>query len=147
MARRAHLSETAVAVAFTYDNLATMCIFGFVEDVARVVPTFGDLLEMLVSLVRTGCPVSSVGDSSRFATGPSSTTARCGSVAPNTSRKRATSPRDSEREPGARGAAYDHGADDHWDVVIDVARLTGVRELGGSRLSWGYRADIELLIA
>lgn len=50
VARRAHLNEEAIAVAFTYNNLLTMCIFGFVEDVARLVPTFGDLLEMVVSL-------------------------------------------------------------------------------------------------
>jgi hypothetical protein len=51
VARRAHLNEHAVAVAFTYNNLLTMCIFGLVEDVARLIPTVGDLLEMLVSLV------------------------------------------------------------------------------------------------
>lgn len=51
VARRAKLSDPAVAVAFTYNNLLTMCTFGFVEDVARVIPTIGDLVEMLVSLV------------------------------------------------------------------------------------------------
>lgn len=50
VARRAHLSEPAVAVAFTYNNLLTMCVFGFVEDLAKVIPTFGDLLELVVSL-------------------------------------------------------------------------------------------------
>ena len=51
VARRAHLDEPAVTVAFTFNNLLTMCIFGFVEDVARLIPTFGDLLDMAVSLV------------------------------------------------------------------------------------------------
>ena len=51
VARRAHLNESAVAVAFTYNNLLTMCIFGFVEDIAKVIPTIGDLLELLISLV------------------------------------------------------------------------------------------------
>jgi len=51
VARRAHLTENAVAVAFTYNNLLTMCTFGFVEDVAKLIPTFGDLLELVISLV------------------------------------------------------------------------------------------------
>lgn len=51
VARRAHLCEPAVAVAFTYNNLLTMCIFGFIEDVAKAIPTFGEVLELLVSLV------------------------------------------------------------------------------------------------
>lgn len=51
VARRAHLDEPGVAVAFTYNNLLTMCIFGFVEDVVKVIPTIGGLLELLVSLV------------------------------------------------------------------------------------------------
>jgi hypothetical protein len=50
VARRAHLNEPAVAVAFTFNNLLTMCIFGLVEDVVKVVPTIGELLEMGVSL-------------------------------------------------------------------------------------------------
>ena len=50
VARRAHLNEPAVAVAFTYTNLVTMCIFGFVEDVARLIPTIGGLLELGISL-------------------------------------------------------------------------------------------------
>jgi hypothetical protein len=51
VARRAHLNEPAVAVAFTFNNLLTMCTFGLVEDMAQVVPTIGGLLEMAVSLV------------------------------------------------------------------------------------------------
>jgi hypothetical protein len=51
VARRAHLSEHAVAVAFTYNNLLTMVLFGAVEDVAKAIPTIGELLEMAISLV------------------------------------------------------------------------------------------------
>ena len=51
VARRAHLNEPGVAVAFTYNNLFTMCTFGLVEDLARLIPTLGDLLESLISLV------------------------------------------------------------------------------------------------
>ncbi|HET6165877.1 MAG TPA: hypothetical protein VFE07_03550 [Marmoricola sp.] len=51
MAKRAKLSEEAVAVAFTFNNLFTMVVFGIVEDVARLIPTIGDLIEMLISLV------------------------------------------------------------------------------------------------
>jgi hypothetical protein len=49
--RRAHLDEPAVAVAFTFNNLLTLCLFGVIEDVARVIPTVGGLLELAVSLV------------------------------------------------------------------------------------------------
>ena len=51
VARRAHLDEHAVAVAFTFNNLLTMFIFGVVEDVAKLVPTIGGLLELVISLV------------------------------------------------------------------------------------------------
>jgi hypothetical protein len=51
VARRAHLNEDAVAVAFTFNNLFTMCTFGVVSDVANIIPTIGGLLEMLISLV------------------------------------------------------------------------------------------------
>lgn len=51
VARRAHLDEPAVAVAFTFNNLLTMCVFGFVEDIVKVVPTIGDLLEIGISLL------------------------------------------------------------------------------------------------
>ncbi|MGN6472477.1 MAG: DUF2510 domain-containing protein [Mycobacteriales bacterium] len=50
VARRAHLTEPAVAVAFTYNNLATMLIFGLIEDLVKVIPTIGELLELGVSL-------------------------------------------------------------------------------------------------
>lgn len=51
IARRAHLTEPAVAVAFTYNNLLTMVVFGLVEDVANLIPTVGEVLEMAISLV------------------------------------------------------------------------------------------------
>ncbi|HVT65111.1 MAG TPA: DUF2510 domain-containing protein [Mycobacteriales bacterium] len=51
IAKRAKLNETAVAVAFTYNNLATMLIFGLAEDVVRLVPAVGELLEIGLSLI------------------------------------------------------------------------------------------------
>jgi hypothetical protein len=51
VARRAHLTEPAVAVAFTFNNLLTLCIFSVIEDVARLIPVIGDLLELAVSLI------------------------------------------------------------------------------------------------
>jgi hypothetical protein len=51
VARRAHLDEQAVAVAFTFNNLLTMCTFGLAEDVANVIPAIGGLLELGISLV------------------------------------------------------------------------------------------------
>ena len=51
VARRADLTEGAVAVAFTFNNLATMLIFGVVEDVARFVPVIGSTLELAVGLL------------------------------------------------------------------------------------------------
>jgi hypothetical protein len=51
VARRAHLTEPAVAVAFTYNNLLTMVVFGLVEDVAKIIPTIGDVLELVISVV------------------------------------------------------------------------------------------------
>jgi hypothetical protein len=51
VARRAHLDEPAVAVAFTFNNLLTLCIFGVIEDVAKLIPTIGGLLELATSLV------------------------------------------------------------------------------------------------
>jgi hypothetical protein len=51
VARRAHLNEQAVAVAFTFNNLLTLCTFGVVEDVAKLIPTVGGLLDIAISLV------------------------------------------------------------------------------------------------
>ena len=51
VARRAHLDENAVAVAFTFNNLFTLCVFGVVEEVVRFVPTVGALLDLAISLL------------------------------------------------------------------------------------------------
>ena len=51
MAKRAKLPEDAVAVAFTFNNLFTMVVFGIVEDIATLIPSVGDLIEMGISLV------------------------------------------------------------------------------------------------
>ena len=51
MAKRAKLPEDAVAVAFTFNNLFTMVVFGIIEDIARLIPSIGDLVEMAISLV------------------------------------------------------------------------------------------------
>jgi hypothetical protein len=51
VARRAHLSEPAVAIAFTYNNLLTLCIFSVIEEVAKVIPGVGELLDLAISLV------------------------------------------------------------------------------------------------
>jgi hypothetical protein len=51
MAKRAKLPEDAVAVAFTFNNHFTMVAFGIVEDIAKLIPSVGDLIEMGTSLV------------------------------------------------------------------------------------------------
>lgn len=51
VAKRAKLDEPAVAVAFAFNNLATMFVFGLAEDIANLVPGVGELLELGVSLV------------------------------------------------------------------------------------------------
>ena len=51
VARRAHLDEPAVAVAFAFNNLLTMLLIGLIEDVAKAIPTIGDLLEIGISLI------------------------------------------------------------------------------------------------
>jgi hypothetical protein len=51
MAKRAKLSEDAVAVAFTFNNLFTMVAFGLVEDLAKLIPSAGDLIDLAISLV------------------------------------------------------------------------------------------------
>src|SRR5689334_21379632 len=51
MAKRAKLPEDAVAVAFTFNNLFTMVVFGIVEDIAKLIPSVGDLIDMGISLV------------------------------------------------------------------------------------------------
>lgn len=52
VARRAHVDgEGAVAVAFTFNNLATMLILGVIEDAARFVPAIGELLDLAFSIL------------------------------------------------------------------------------------------------
>jgi hypothetical protein len=52
VARRAHVDgEGAVAVAFTFNNLATMLIFGVIEDAARFVPVVGELAELVIGIL------------------------------------------------------------------------------------------------
>ncbi|MGH3049722.1 MAG: hypothetical protein ACRDLK_06155, partial [Gaiellaceae bacterium] len=52
VARRAHVgSEGGVAVAFTFNNLATMVIVSAIEDAARFVPVIGGLVELALSIV------------------------------------------------------------------------------------------------
>jgi hypothetical protein len=52
VARRAHLDgEGAVAVAFTFNNLATMATFGLIEDAVKFVPVIGSLADLAFSIV------------------------------------------------------------------------------------------------
>ena len=51
MAKRAHVNEQGVAVCFAYNNLLTSLLIGTVEDAARLVPTVGDLIELVISLL------------------------------------------------------------------------------------------------
>lgn len=52
VARRAHVDgEGAVAVAFTFNNLATMLVLGVIEDVVRFVPVIGSLVDVAVSIL------------------------------------------------------------------------------------------------
>jgi hypothetical protein len=52
VARRANVEgEGAVAVAFTFNNLATMITFGLIEDVGRFVPVIGSVVEFSLSIL------------------------------------------------------------------------------------------------
>lgn len=52
VARRAHVDgEGAVAVAFTFNNLATMIILGAIEDAVKFVPVIGGLLDLAFSIL------------------------------------------------------------------------------------------------
>lgn len=51
VARRANLDEHAVAVAFTYNNLLTMLVFGVVEEVASFIPVVGGLADIALGLL------------------------------------------------------------------------------------------------
>ena len=50
VARRAKLDEPAVAVAFAFNNLLTMFVFGLAEDIANLIPAIGDAVELGLSL-------------------------------------------------------------------------------------------------
>ena len=52
VARRAHLDgEAAVAVAFTFNNLATSILIGAIVDIVRYVPVIGSYVELAVSIL------------------------------------------------------------------------------------------------
>jgi hypothetical protein len=52
VARRAHVDgEGAVAVAFTFNNLATMATFGVIEDIVRFVPIIGSYVDLALSIL------------------------------------------------------------------------------------------------
>jgi len=52
MARRAHVDgEGAVAVAFTFNNLATTVVIGAIVDIVKFVPVIGSYVDLAVSLL------------------------------------------------------------------------------------------------
>jgi hypothetical protein len=52
IARRAHLeSEDAMAVAFTFNNLATLIIFGVIEELGKFVPFIGTYIDLAISIL------------------------------------------------------------------------------------------------
>jgi hypothetical protein len=52
VARRAHVDgEGAVAVAFTFNNLATMVILGAIEDIVKFVPIIGSGVDLALSIL------------------------------------------------------------------------------------------------
>ena len=52
IARRAHVEgEDAVAVAFTFNNLATMIILGVIEDAAKFIPLIGSFADLAFSIL------------------------------------------------------------------------------------------------
>jgi len=51
VARRAHLDEQAIAVAFTFNNLLTMMVFGMAEEVSKFIPAVGGFVDLAISLV------------------------------------------------------------------------------------------------
>lgn len=52
VARRAHVDgEGAVAVAFTFNNLATMLILGVIEEAVKLVPVIGALVDLAFSIL------------------------------------------------------------------------------------------------
>jgi hypothetical protein len=52
VARRAHVDgEGAVAVAFTFNNLATSVVLGGIEDTLRFVPVIGSYADLVLSIL------------------------------------------------------------------------------------------------
>jgi len=52
VARRAHVDgEGAVAVAFTFNNLATMIVLGVIEDALKFLPVIGPLADLAFSIL------------------------------------------------------------------------------------------------
>ncbi len=52
VARRARIEgEEAVAVAFTFNNLATTLTLGIIEDIVRFIPGIGDVAELALSIL------------------------------------------------------------------------------------------------
>src|SRR3984957_17625295 len=51
VARRAHVNEQGVAVCFAFNNLLTSLLIGVVEDVARVVPSIGSVIELMIGIL------------------------------------------------------------------------------------------------
>jgi hypothetical protein len=51
VARRAHIDEQGVAVCFAFNNLLTSLLIGVVEDIARYIPSVGDAIEMVISIL------------------------------------------------------------------------------------------------
>jgi hypothetical protein len=51
MTKRAHINEQGVAVCFAFNNLLTTVLIGTVEDAVRYVPTFGDAIELAISVL------------------------------------------------------------------------------------------------
>src|ERR1700734_3581984 len=51
VARRAHVNEQGVAVCFAFNNLLTSLLIGVVEDLARVVPSIGSVIELMIGIL------------------------------------------------------------------------------------------------
>jgi hypothetical protein len=49
--KRAHLNDQGVAVAFTYNNLLTALVVGTLEDIARYIPSIGQIIELGISIL------------------------------------------------------------------------------------------------
>jgi hypothetical protein len=51
IARRANVNEQGVAVCFAYNNLLTALVIGAVDDVVKLIPTIGDLIDLAISVL------------------------------------------------------------------------------------------------